>query len=124
MQAKKFDVSYHTGDAINQSINQLSYSATYCICDVNLDSTTGRDSGLSQADSSSWKNSFKTKRTGSIFQWVLMRFKEGPTPSVAQKEIESILAEVELSQIYLRSASSADVPRETWIGHATVLVQY
>ncbi len=53
-----------------------------------------------------------------------MRFKEGPTPSVAQKEIESILAEVELSQIDLRSASAANVPRATWIGHATVLVQY
>ena len=70
------------------------------------------------------KNSFKTKRSASIFQWLSMRFKEGPTPSVAQKEIESILAEVELSQIDLWSASSANVPRATWIGHATVLVQY
>ena len=70
------------------------------------------------------KNSFKTKRSVSIFQWLSMRFKEGPTPSVAQKEIESILAEVELSQIDLKSASFADVPRATWIGHATVLVQY
>ena len=70
------------------------------------------------------KNSFKTKRSASIFQWLSMRFKEGPTPSVAQKDIESILAEVELSQIDLRSASSTDVPRATWIGHATVLVQY
>jgi len=70
------------------------------------------------------KNSFKTKRSTSIFQWLSMRFKEGPTPSVAQKDIESILAEVELSQIDLKSASSADVPRATWIGHATVLVQY
>ena len=70
------------------------------------------------------KNSFKTKRSASIFQCVLMRFKEGPTPSVAQKDIESILAEVELSQIDLRSASSANVPRATWIGHATILVEY
>jgi N-acyl-phosphatidylethanolamine-hydrolysing phospholipase D len=70
------------------------------------------------------KNSFKTKRSVSIIQWLSMRFKEGPTPSVAQKDIESILAEVELSQIDLKSASFADVPRATWIGHATVLVQY
>ena len=67
------------------------------------------------------KNSFKTKRSTSIFQWLSMRFKEGPTPSVAQKDIE-YLAEAELSQINLRPASSADVPRATWIGHATVLV--
>ena len=40
------------------------------------------------------------------------------------KDIEYILAEAELSQINLRPASSADVPRATWIGHATVLVQY
>ena len=53
-----------------------------------------------------------------------MRFKQGPTPSVAQRDIEFLLAEVELSQIDLRSSSSADVPRATWIGHATVLVQY
>jgi hypothetical protein len=70
------------------------------------------------------KNSFKTKRSASIFQWLSMRFKEGSTPSLTQKDIESILAEVELSQIDLRSASSADVPRTTWIGLATVLVQY
>ena len=71
------------------------------------------------------KYSFKTKRSASIFQWLSMRFfKEGPTPSVAQKDIESILAEVELSQIDLKSASSEYVPRATWIGHATVLVQY
>ena len=53
-----------------------------------------------------------------------MRLKQGLTPSVAQRDIEFILAEVELSQIDLRSSSSADVPRATWIGHATVLVQY
>ena len=52
------------------------------------------------------KNSFKTKRSASIFQWLSMRFKQGPTPSVAQRDIEFILAEVELSQIDLRSASS------------------
>ena len=63
------------------------------------------------------KNSFKTKRSVSLFQWLSMRVKEGPTPSVAQKDIESILAEVELSQIDLKSASSADVPRATWIGN-------
>ena len=70
------------------------------------------------------KNSFKTKRSASIFQWLLVRFKQGPTPFVAQKNIKFILAEVELSQIDLRSASSADVLRATWIGHATILVEY
>ena len=59
------------------------------------------------------KNSFKTKRSTSIFQWLSMRFKEGPTPSVSQKDIESIIADVELSQIYLSSVSSVDVPRAT-----------
>ena len=29
------------------------------------------------------KNSFKTKISVSIFQWLSMLFKEGPTPSVA-----------------------------------------
>ena len=53
-----------------------------------------------------------------------MSFKQEPTPSVAQRDIEFILAEVVLSQIDLRFASSADVTRATWIGHATVLVQY
>ena len=53
-----------------------------------------------------------------------MRFKRGLTPSVAQRDIEFILAEVELSQIDLRSASSVDLPRATWIVHATVLVKY
>ena len=37
------------------------------------------------------KNRYKTKRSVSIFQWLSMRFKEGPTPSVAQQDFESIL---------------------------------
>ena len=61
------------------------------------------------------KNSFKTKRSASIFQWLSMLFKQGMTPSVAQRDVEFISAEVELSQIDLRSASSADLQRATWI---------
>ena len=70
------------------------------------------------------KNSFKTKRSASIFQCLSMRFKQGLTPSVAQRDIGFIFAEVELSQIDLRSASSVDLPSATWIVHATVLVKY
>ena len=62
------------------------------------------------------KNSFKSKRSGSIYQRLSMRFKQEPTPSVAQRDIEFILAEKVSSQIDLRCASSADVPRATWIG--------
>ena len=50
------------------------------------------------------KNSLKTKRSASIFQWLSVLFKEGPTPSVAQRDIEFILAEKVSSQIDLRFA--------------------
>ena len=40
------------------------------------------------------KNSFKTKRSASIFQWLSMRFKQRSTPFDAQRDIEFLLAEV------------------------------
>jgi len=66
------------------------------------------------------KNSFKSKVDNTFFQWFKMRLKEGSYPSIEPKEIKSILAKTDHKKIN----SSADIARATWIGHATVLVQY
>ncbi|HHB75244.1 MAG TPA: metallohydrolase, partial [Desulfobulbus sp.] len=66
------------------------------------------------------KNSFKSKSLTSFTKWLKMRFKEGRYPLVDQAEIATIAGETDLRLIH----SSADLPRATWIGHATMLVQY
>ena len=66
------------------------------------------------------KSSFKSKVDNTFFQWFKMRLKEGSYPSIEPKEIKSILAKTDHKQIN----SPADIARATWIGHATVLVQY
>ena len=66
----------------------------------------------------------KPKEAQVFFRGLSMRFKQGRTPSVAQKDIEFILTEVELSQSDLLAAASGDLPRVKWIVHATVLVKY
>ena len=48
-----------------------------------------------------------------------MAFEAMAIPSVANRDIEFILVEVELSQIEFKSTSSGDVPPSTWIGHAS-----
>ena len=49
-----------------------------------------------------------------------MRWREGSPPQPDSAAIQSIVGEVDEALI----ASPATVPRATWIGHATVLVQY
>ncbi len=66
------------------------------------------------------KNSFKSKSLTSFAKWLKMRFKEGRYPLVDQAEIAPIVGETDLRLIH----SPADLPRATWIGHATMLVQY
>jgi len=65
-------------------------------------------------------NSFKNRSVTSFAQWLRMRFKEGNYPSIDQAKIASIVEKTDLRLIH----SSADLPRATWIGHATMLVQY
>ena len=66
------------------------------------------------------KNSFKTTIDVGSFDWYFMMFKEGSYPAIEQKDIDSVLAKVDLSHIN----SPSEMPRATWIGHATVLVQH
>lgn len=49
-----------------------------------------------------------------------MRLKEGPFPQVEREDVESISKKPDVALIH----SSSESPRATWIGHATVLVQY
>lgn len=66
------------------------------------------------------ENSFKSRIEVGLFDWLSMMLKEGVYPDVVQKNIEEVLAKVDFSKIN----SPLDVPRATWIGQATVLVQY
>ena len=66
------------------------------------------------------KNGFKTNSDRSFIDWLSMRFKEGDYPSVSPEQAQTILAEADIKKIN----SLANVPRATWVGHATVLVQY
>ena len=65
-------------------------------------------------------DSFKSGSVTSFAKWLRMRLKEGSYPSIDQAEVASIVDEIDLNLIH----SSADLPRATWIGHATMLVQY
>lgn len=49
-----------------------------------------------------------------------MRIKEGSYPLVTKKEIDSIIGNVDIALIN----SPSIFPQATWLGHATVLVQY
>jgi N-acyl-phosphatidylethanolamine-hydrolysing phospholipase D len=66
------------------------------------------------------ENSFKSANDSSSFQWLKMRIKEGGYPLINQTDVESIIGETDLKLIN----SPSDLPRVTWIGHCTVLVQY
>ena len=66
------------------------------------------------------KNGFKTKTDTSFTDWLFMRFKEGDYPSIDPEQVQTIIAEADIKTIN----SPANVPRATWVGHATVLVQY
>ena len=49
-----------------------------------------------------------------------MRLREGSPPPIDPEEVETLVDTVDRSLIM----SVANQPRATWIGHATVLVQY
>ncbi len=66
------------------------------------------------------KNNFKTNVTASMLNWFKMMSKEGLYPEIDPDEIESIQQKADLAKLNLDS----QIPRATWIGHATVLVQY
>ena len=53
-------------------------------------------------------------------EWLTMRFNEGSFPEVNPADIKSITQPANLALIN----SVAESPRATWIGHATMLVQY
>ena len=63
---------------------------------------------------------FISNKSGSFFSWVSMRWRENSPPQIDDSALASIVGEVDHSLIN----SPADLPRATWIGHATVLVQY
>ena len=63
---------------------------------------------------------FKSPKQGSFFAHRSMRKKEGDPPVPTAEELASMVTEADLELI----ASPAEVPRVTWIGHATALVQY
>ena len=63
---------------------------------------------------------FVSVKKGSFFGHFRMRMREDPPPPRDPLEVASIVGEADLDLI----ASPAEVPRVTWIGHATALVQY
>ncbi len=71
-------------------------------------------------DRTKGRNGFPSTNTVSILQWFRMRLKEGRYPRVEREHIESVRGEVDKGLIH----SASEQPRATWIGHATVLVQY
>ena len=66
------------------------------------------------------KIGFKTKTERSFKDWFSMRLREGDYTSVDKEQAQTILTEADIKKIN----SPANVPRVTWVGHATVLVQY
>lgn len=63
---------------------------------------------------------FISVKGGSFFSWLSMRWREGSPPEINAEQVKTIVSEADNNLI----ASSAEFPRATWIGHATVLVQY
>lgn len=63
---------------------------------------------------------FISIKDGSFISWLSMRWREDSPPEIDPEEVKTIVSEADLALI----ASPADIPRATWIGHATVLVQY
>lgn len=66
------------------------------------------------------EDSFKSKSQASFFQWLSMRVEEGSYPEPTETEIKSIVQTPDRELVH----SSAEIPRATWLGHASVLVQY
>lgn len=66
------------------------------------------------------EDGFNSTIKETFFSWIKMRFNEGAFPVVKLSEAESIVTDADKVLI----SSTSDRPRATWIGHATVLVQY
>jgi len=63
---------------------------------------------------------FVSVKEGSFLEWLAMRWREESPPEYDPEEVQSIVGEAD--RVLIDSAS--DIPRATWIGHSTVLVQY
>lgn len=63
---------------------------------------------------------FNSQSQASFFQWLSMRMEEGGYPEPTDAELKSIVQTPDRELVH----SPADTPRATWLGHATVLVQY
>ncbi len=62
----------------------------------------------------------RNKSRTSFLKWLKMRLKEGQYPRVKLSDLQQIIVKPDRKLIF----SPADQPRATWIGHATVLIQY
>ena len=90
----------------------------YCLLSCIACTSNGVVFDRSQAHHGDGK--FISVKEGSFYDWLAMRWREDRPPEPGPEEIKSIVGEVDWNLI----ASPATVPRATWIGHATVLVQY
>ncbi len=63
---------------------------------------------------------FTSASHASFSSWLLMRLDKGAYPAVNPAEAKAIVTQADMALIH----SPATVPRATWIGHATMLVQY
>lgn len=63
---------------------------------------------------------FISVKTGAFYDWLAMRWREDSPPEIDPEQLKTIVGEADRALIL----SSAEIPRATWIGHATVLVQY
>ena len=63
---------------------------------------------------------FVSVKEGSFFDWLAMRSREEAPAEVKREDADSIVGEANQALVN----GPALVPRATWIGHATVLVQY
>ncbi len=63
---------------------------------------------------------FESQSDASFPEWLKMIFDKGPYPPVSQDDIDSVVENIDVALINAPSPK----PRATWIGHATMLVQY
>ena len=63
---------------------------------------------------------FLSKKEPSLFSYMMMRQREDDPAPLTEAQKAELVTDADLDLIY----ASAEVPRVTWIGHATALVQY
>ena len=68
----------------------------------------------------SQQKTYPSDSTSSFIAWLSMRVSNGRFPTVSKEEITSVQTPVNTRLIQ----SSSDIPRVTWVGHATILMQY